>query len=670
MEKEESPSVSPDAAAPHPPRMPYDADQIDELRKRLYARGNTSDTQSVRHAIPPRTPVVSERAPQSSPKPPEPRPYSAPQVSNAPAYVPPAPPSDTIDTMARNTARNTFRKKIALAGVIFFAFALFISSVLLFWGGNTVSGENISITTSGGNAVGGGEIYEFQVAIANQNAVPIQSATLIIDYPDGTHAADDPDKELGLERQSLESIQSGEMVNVPQRVRIYGEENEIKEIQLWIEYRVGGSNATFEKHAEPLKLTVTTSPVLLRFEEAKSISSGKEVEMKLVVESNSQTPLTDLVLKISYPEGFDFTDSDPDTLSGEDTWSIDELDPKEKKTITFRGLLTGGESDVRRFGAAIGVPKGDNQNSLASQLATANAEITIDQPSLGVDVVINGSPSETVAIDSETKANVEIEYENTLGSSIRDGKVIVTLSGNALSDYRVSTFGDYDEAKHTITWDADTDGELDEILPGRSVRMLFSLEPKNIIRRTPEVRMEVAIEGSRTSQDRKEQSVQGSATRTLKIEGTPELSSKTNFTEGPFSNTGPVPPQVGEATEYTYLMTARAGVNDMTGAEVTAILPPWVEWLDTVTANDTVTFNPTTRAMKWAIGDINAREEASVGIQVSVTPEENHAGEIITILETQRFRATDRFTGTTVRTETSALTTSLEGSSSSGRVQD
>lgn len=632
-----------------PKRPPIDSDEIDELRKRLYTRGE--EMRTVRHSIPPRTKPAP--APERPPVPP-----------------PPPVPSDTIEEMGRTSKRNAFRKKVAVWGLGFFVSALFISTIIMFWGGNIVSGENISLVAEGPTAVGGGEEYEFQVTVANGNSVPIQSATLIVSYPKGTHSATDPDAEVTLERHALETIGTNGVVNVPLKVRMYGEENEEKEIQLWLEYRVSGSNATFEKHASPLRFTITTSPVIVRFETMNSAASGKEVEVGLVIESNSTAPFENLLVKAYYPEGFDFTSAKPDTLSGEDTWRIASLKPGEKQTIVIKGLISGGEQDVRRFGATVGVPKDGSPNTLASQLATANAEITIDQPSLNLSAVINGSPSETVVVKSDARVRVELEYRNSLDTSLHDAEITVSLGGNAIDDYKVEVYGDYNDRRKEITFDYRDNGILEEIRPNGVARFEFTLVPQNITRRTPQVELEVKVEGKRREGSR-DSDLAGSIKRIIKVEGAPLLNSQTNYTEGPFVNTGPIPPQVGKVTQYTYLLSAQAGVNELTGAEVTAILPSWVEWLDLVTTGDTVTYNATTRTMRWVIGDLKAREEVSVGIQVSVTPRGDQVGTSPSILETQRFRATDRFTGTTVRADAPALTTSLLGDSpSNGRVRD
>ena len=317
-----------------------------------------------------------------------------------------------VEHMAHKSKRSSYRKIIALFGVGCVVVALAVASIIMFWGNNTISGENISISASGPIAVGGGEEFPFQVSIANQNAVPIQSATLIIEYPKGTQSATEDDKEMTIERRQLDSIGTGELVNIELRARVYGEENEEKEINVRIEYRIAGSNATFEKKAEPLRFKISTSPVVMAFDSVKSVSSGQEVELTLTIQSNSPTPLADILVKAVYPQGFDFTKSTPDTVSGEDTWKFTTLKPGEKKTITIKGLMTGYEDEARAFTATAGVANEKDKNTLASQLATARTEISMAPACLDVNALINGDAAATAVIGLTYTARLEATLKN------------------------------------------------------------------------------------------------------------------------------------------------------------------------------------------------------------------------------------------------------------------
>ena len=236
-------------SSPDAQRGTYDTERIRELRERLYARGadinrvgrNPIPHVTQQHTVP--TPVVP-----------------SPAVSKPPVATPSA-VSYREESMPKQ--KRSYRTWVIIASIVFFVAALVISGALMFFGGNAISGENISISASGPLQVGGGDEFKFRVALSNQNTVPIQSATLIIEYPRGTQSMTDPPQDLSIERRSLDTIGTGELVNVELSARMYGDENEEHEIRTRIEYRIDGSNATFEKRAEPLRFKISTSPIVL-----------------------------------------------------------------------------------------------------------------------------------------------------------------------------------------------------------------------------------------------------------------------------------------------------------------------------------------------------------------------------------------------------------------------
>jgi len=632
-------------------RPSYDSNQIEELRKRLYSR-NGEGLQSVRHTIPQREgvqrPVVEQvpvmLTPESSPV------VGVESADNSATF-------DTIEEMPKKSKRKTYRKIFLLGGVGIFVLMMVASVLIMFTGTQTISGENISITTSGSVATGGGQEYAYQVTIANQNTVPILSATLIVEYPRGTRSVSDSTKEISIERLPLNTIASNELITVPLSAVMYGEENEEKEIKIRLEYRIAGSNATYEKHADSLQIKITTSPVVISFEGISQVPSGREVTLKLILQSNATTPLSDILVRTQYPAGFDFTSSNLDTSSGEDTWRFTTIQPNQKQVIEITGILTGLQNDVRRFGAVVGVSEPGSINALSSQLATAEKEIAIEAPLQGINMTINNNSNDEVAVRQEDGVDVSFEYTNTMSTTIYDIEVFAELSGNAFNESQLNTTGFYDSRRKTIVWDGSNTNALREIAPGQSIRLNFNIRPDTRIPKSPVINIAVRIEGNRPGQASSVQNMIGSANKVVKFIGTPTITSLLNYDEGPFTNTGPIPPVAERMTQYTYLLTATAGVNDLADAVVLAVLPQTINWLDLVTSGNTVTFNPTTRTMRWVIGNLPANTEARVGVQVSFVPSTSQIGSSPNILGTQQLSAVDRFTGTTVRVDALPLTT-------------
>lgn len=655
---------------------PKGTERLDTLKERLYERGAKQETrgrtplEDVKHEVRRSWDSIrsGKKVEKEIPKPPPQQIQTEPPQSQTSQEV-----HTHMNAMPRSTKKRSYRLKILLAGTVFFVVALALSSGFLFLGNNTISGENITIDVSGPFAVGGGEELPLQIAISNQNSVPIESATLIIEYPIGTQSATETGRELFSERQQLNVIGSGEVVNVPVRAIAFGEENEEKVVNVAVEYRVRGSNATFFKEAEPLRFKISSSPVVLSVDSIERISSGQEAEITLTVGSNSPTPLSDILIKAIYPFGFDFTESDPETVSGQDTWKISTLEPEEQSTITISGIVVGKQDEDRLFEFSAGVPNERDPFTLASTFTSIEREISIEQPFLGVGVNINGSDSNTVPVQKGNDVRTNITLRNSLDDTLYDGRVEVVLSGNALNEFDIDVAnGFYDSTTNTITWDSTDVSSLSEIAPGRSGNVTFTLKPQGDTIRTPEIALDITVSGQRVFEDRVPQQLTGTAERTIRVESVTTLSSNALYEAGPFINTGPIPPVVEKLTQYTLSFSLQNGSNDITDGSMTAVLPQYITWLDLVTSGDDVSYSPTTRTVTWDIGDLNANERSDMSFQVSFVPSTSQVGAIPTIIETQRFRATDRFTGTVVRTDASALTTSLfndpDAPEDSGRV--
>ncbi len=643
-----------------------EAERIRGLRERLYARGETLGGIQ-RHAVPAQTMVSRSTIPSETKEAPE-----------APIADEVALGKTVDETMSYTTTmkrRRTFRKVIAIIGVLFFVGAAAVASLLMFSGNNTISGDNITLAITGQNTVGAGEILPFQIAVSNQNGVSIQSATLIIEYPEGTQGTADG-KELDIERKQLDQIGSGELINVELDARVFGEENEEKEIKVSIEYRIAGSNATFNKDAEPLHVKIGTSPVVITFNALKTVSAGQEYTLPLTIQSNANVPLTDVLVKVSYPSGFDFIESDPDTISGEDVWKIATLKPGEKKVITVKGVITGENEETRKFTAKVGVAQnGGNKNELSAILAQTQSEVVLEEPFLKTEITVNGRSGNPLVITKGEVAAVRISLENTLNSTIFDGRVSVEIEGNALDEFSVfSTEGYYDSTKNTMFWDSTDTESLQEILPGHISRLAFDLKPNRTTDSNPTITLKIALHGQRIFENQVPQTLDINTKQVIQVQSVASILTKTLYDMGPFENSGPLPPVAEETTTYTLNLIAKSGTNELKDTVVTAELPQYVKWLDTVSEGDVITYNANSRMITWKIGTMAANTTNEAYIQVSMKPSVMQIQTKPNLLEKQSLTAMDQFTGTKITTSGSVARTDyyLKGVEKiqSGAVQD
>jgi hypothetical protein len=120
-------------------------------------------------------------------------------------------------------------------------------------------------------------------------------------------------------------------------------------------------------------------------------------------------------------------------------------------------------------------------------------------------------------------------------------------------------------------------------------------------------------------------------------------------------------------------MVIENGSNTVTDAIVTASLPAYVTWLDKTQGVGKIAYNSTTRALEWSAGEVAPNAETYISFQVSALPRTLQIGTVPILVGEQRLKAVDRFTGTTVRATSDAVTTGLpsEGGNNedSGRVR-
>ncbi len=619
-----------------------DQNQLDDIRKRLYERGAA--------------PVSAERSGFSE--------VETPAVStawnNAPAPVPT--PVDNDSAVLPSVAKKKrFGYRTIILSITFLILLVVMAgtSLYLYFGNNQISSKNINITLAGALTTGGGETYPLEATIQNNNEVPIESAVLIVNFPSGTKSGEDSSKDMLEERIPLDHLNAGETVKVPIKAIIFGEENQEHEIHSTIEYRLGDSNGTFYKEADPLKLKIISSPLVIRVESLEKVSAGQDTKMVVTIQSNASTPLKDLLITAEYPNNFDFTSATPEPSYRENAWLIKELLPEQSTKITLIGSIVGNENEKSQVKFAAGTPQQGNQFMIGSTLANAVAEFTIEEPFIDVGLNINSMEGEVVTLATGETVSVAIKVRNTLSDTLYDMKVEAVIAGNILVSENVDvTRGYYDATTNTIRFEPSGDPSLVQVPAGETREFNFEIKP-NTVTETPSFTVTANTYARRVSESRANEELVGTAKSEVKFTSSVAVARQLGRGTAGFAESGPIPPVADTSTTYTILLDASAGGNDVTGGTLTAALPQYVTWLNKTSGDGTITFNPVTKELTWAAGDIEAGKRKQIAFQVSLTPSQTQVGTVPALISTQRFRATDRFTGAVVRAEAMPLNTEL-----------
>lgn len=626
-------------------------EQLEEMRRRLYDRGAAIE-KTTRHQLSDTKIDVS-------------RDWSKkPVAEKMPASIPVEDGNSTHDSRSAagtgtEKKKRHYRGFVLSGSVLIFIFVAVISSLFLYFGGNRISSDNIQLSIQGQPLIGGGEVMSMQVAVTNQNTVPIESATLILRYPAGARSVGDSPRNLFEERITLNDIAPGEVQNIPVKVAIFGEENAEKKVEATVEYRVGGSNGMFYKDAEPLVFKISSSPLVLRIDNIEKVASGQLVDVTVTAVSNASSPLEDILITASYPNGFSFENSEPAPVYGKNVWKIDELLPEGSATVKLRGIVNGLTEETLRINFKAGPTNPDNEYLVGAALADARADFTIERPFIDVQVSIDGDTDHTAVLTEGKDASVVVTITNTLDEAVYDMVVEVVPGGNALQEDSItSANGFYDSNAGTVRWETSNNSNFDRVLPGDIRSLNFTVHP-GPEHTTASFDLVTNVYARRVAESSAQETLIGTVRAEAKYSSTVSLGSQVGRNVAGFVDRGSIPPQVGEVTSYTVTLVAEAGANDVVDAVVETSLPLYVDWLDLYDTEGTLIYNTVSKKIKWDVGQIAARDRKELSFQVELKPSVSQIDTTPVLLNSQTIRANDRFTGALLQDKAPAVTTEL-----------
>lgn len=551
-------------------------------------------------------------------------------------------------------------KKALIGAFAFFVIAAGVAAYMFFVGFNVVSPNNIDIKLLGPTASPAGEILSLDVDITNNNSEELILSDLVITYPEGTRSATDGVTPLITDRIPIGTIESGKTIRKTIKSVLFGQENTSKNIKITLEYRVPDSDSIFVR-SKDYAMSIGSSPVTMTVDTLSEVTANQPATFKITLVSNSTSVIKGLLLKADYPFGFKFTKATPDALSGNDTWTLGDLEPGGRREITIVGNIIGENKDERVFNFSAGTEDPQNTTAIKTVFITSSASIAVRQPFLAADVSLNGDGGETVVVDAGQGIRGEITWQNNLDVPVNDIVIETKITG-AMLDKRVVSGdeGFYRSIDSTILWDRSTLSDLKEVGPGDAGRIEFSFaslpssNQNNTSFRRPEINLELKIKAKRLNENRVPEEISSTVTRRIKIQSGLAMNTRLVRTIGPFENTGPLPPEVDKDSTYTVLVSVSNSFNTVKDAVFTTTLPSYVKWAGVIDPKTTgVTYNADRREISWPLGEISAgtgynSTPKQFAFQVIFQPSISQLGQSPTVVNSQRIAGKDTFTDTIV----------------------
>lgn len=538
---------------------------------------------------------------------------------------------------------------------LFFLGAAGYAGYIFMYGPQSIK-RNVDILINAPLSTSGGEPFEFEVLVENRDASPIILSELVVEFPDGTRKTGDINTMYEEEKREIPVIEGGTISKQNFSALLFGEENEKKDIKVFLTYRTEDSNAFFDKE-KVFDTVLRSTPVRMTVNHISETTSGQDVSFTIELVSNSTQDLKDIVVEGTFPFGFNLKKSTIPVQDDKKTWIIPSLRPKESITFTVTGSLDGLQGEEKFFKFVTGL-KTTNEESSLVVFNTRNSTINIQRAFLELALNINGDSDQVINVTPGATNTGVISFKNNSTSSIRNAEIILSMSGSGLQKESVNVDnGFYNSNNNTITWDATTIPELANFPVGGLETLTFNFGTLAILSATnPELKFSIAVKGNRNTDGNVIDTLEDTIVRTIKFNSEVDFSGIAEYDSLVLKNTGPLPPRVGSKTSFNGVIEITNSSNRLQNAVLKMNVPNYIQYSNVFSpTTENVTYDPVSRTITWNIGTIEPKTgyqgnpAKKLYVQTSFVASISQLDQSPELLNNIMFEAVDSFTGEKVQ---------------------
>jgi hypothetical protein len=187
-----------------------------------------------------------------------------------------------INARAKYKIPTSLFKKIFIVVFGFFIITMVVAGVSLYENQQTVSEDLIALEVIGQPFGEGVESLQIQIRIQNFNEQGLELPDVIISYPKDSSL----ESEYIFLRRALSNLEPKGRLTEEFNLELFGQEGDLRNIDVTLEYRIEGSSSIFVKEASH-QVIIRTTPTDLIVEGPETLVRNQEVALKFNVASNS-----------------------------------------------------------------------------------------------------------------------------------------------------------------------------------------------------------------------------------------------------------------------------------------------------------------------------------------------------------------------------------------------
>jgi hypothetical protein len=517
------------------------------------------------------------------------------------------------------------------------------------WKRNVYSKEVLKLEILGPNEVTIGKEAEFIVKYKNNGKFRLEEPELIFEPPPNSLKDDQIAKNEILKEELGGAIYPGEERTFTFKLKLFGKEGEVKIAKATMSFKPKNLKAKY-KVSTSFSTLIKSIPLTFEFDLPSKIEPGKTFAFRLDYFSHVDSTLSNLRVRVDYPQDFEFFNSTPKSIE-KNEWEIPVLNRAEGGRIEIQGRVLGEIGKPEIFRAKLGMIIEDQ----FIVLKEIEKGVEIVKPSISLRQEVNGNP-EYVAAPGEW-LHYTIYFKNVGDEEMQNLFLISKLESDAF-DFRTlrSDLGEIKPGDNSVIFDWKRVSKLQYLAPTDEGKVDFWIKLKDDLGnvKNPVLRNKVFI------LQMKEEFV-------TKISSRVEIVQRGFYFDEIFGNSGPIPPKVGQTTTYTISWQVKNYYSDLQDVKVRAKLPDYVNLTGKIFPEEMASkfsFDPESREVVWSLGDLK-REEGistsppSISFQVALIPRESQLAQTPEIIGEAKVSGEDTWTEKILEATSPPITTAL-----------
>jgi len=578
--------------------------------------------------------------------------------------------------LAESTQKKNGREKHSLMKWILIFFivcfcVVIIGGGFLIWSLLFKESNFVGITLQTEKTIMRGIPFSITTIVSNEQDIAISEAKLSLLLPDGVREAKTGGSVI---IEPIGIIQGGTSVKKTFSLVSTNIKGDTKEIEARISY-VGASDNRFEPSGTKYKIETNKEPLDIAVALPETIIRGSPFSFEIQYSNPTSVSVHDIWLVAEYPNTFHFdrASQDPDSLNNR--WRLPSLEKGTVGSIEITGTYEGDDSSPLTIPASLVLSLGDRDYIIASSKSSKDPQAS----PVTLNLLVNGVQNYIAKIGDTLTYTVQ--YENRTGIALKDVIISLSFSGSMVDMTTLSGGGAINKRDRSIEWNTENTPVLALLSAGATGEFSATVKLNDVfpIKKASDKNFSVIVHAKIESpsvppyMNTLKTSV--SANMETKIGGSLGVASELRYRDpdSGIANSGPFPPKVGQATEYTIHWILETGATDIKDVEITGELEDGVQFSGISKSNIETKpeYDSVSKSMKWKIprvqsgrGVISDLIEAT--FQVRATPTQNMKKQFMPIMKETIAKGIDEFTDVELVARDVALSTSLPDDSTVG----